>query len=276
MSLSAFLALAGKAIGTAFAAKNIGTTIAAANAGAQLLTNRAQKRSNLEMYNTQRADALADWNRQNQYNSPEAQMTRFKEAGLNPHLIYGQMTTAQPIKTPEAKAPNYVAPQADPQDFNILGRQYALDAAKITNENLEKTGKLIDANILKANSETDWKNVNTNFAKDSFNTRMEALRIKNDFMQDQQTNVQQQYYQIRANTAKTNAEIDNIVANTALSQSKKAEVAAQVKNLGVTYKLLGEKYISAQQENAFMKKIQAMGVAGQTAAALLRALKGKP
>ena len=276
MPLPAFLALAGKAIGTAFAAKNIGTTIAAANAGAQLLTNRAQKKSNLEMYNTQRADALADWNRQNQYNSPKEQMARFKEAGLNPHLIYGQMTTAQPIKTPEAKAPNYVAPQADPQDFNILGRQYALDAAKITNENLEKTGKLIDANILKANSETDWKNVNTNFAKDTFSTRMEALRIKNDFMQDQQTNVQQQYYQIRANTAKTNAEIDNIVANTALSQSKKAEVAAQVKNLGVTYKLLGEKYISAQQENAFMKKIQAMGVAGQTAAALLRALKGKP
>lgn len=276
MPLPAFLALAGKAIGTAFAAKNIGTTIAAANAGAQLLTNRAQKKSNLEMYNTQRQDALADWNRQNQYNSPEAQMARFKEAGLNPHLIYGQMTTAQPIKTPEAKAPNYVAPQADPQDFNILGRQYSLDAARLQNENMEKTGKLIDAQALKANSETDWKNVNVRFANESFKSRLESLRIKNDLMEDQQANVQQQFWQIKANIAKTNKEIDNIVANTQLSQAKKAEVAAQVKNLGVTYKLLGEKYISAQQENAFMKKIQAMGVAGQTAAALLRALKGKP
>lgn len=30
------------------------------------------------------------WNMQNEYNSPEAQMNRFKAAGLNPHLIYGQ------------------------------------------------------------------------------------------------------------------------------------------------------------------------------------------
>lgn len=35
---------------------------------------------------------LEQWNRQNEYNSPQAQMARFSEAGLNPHLIYGQGT----------------------------------------------------------------------------------------------------------------------------------------------------------------------------------------
>lgn len=30
------------------------------------------------------------WNMQNQYNTPQAQMQRFLDAGLNPHLIYGQ------------------------------------------------------------------------------------------------------------------------------------------------------------------------------------------
>ena len=30
------------------------------------------------------------WNMNNEYNSPIMQMQRFKEAGLNPHLIYGQ------------------------------------------------------------------------------------------------------------------------------------------------------------------------------------------
>lgn len=34
--------------------------------------------------------SIEQWNRQNAYNSPEAQMQRFKAAGLNPHLIYGQ------------------------------------------------------------------------------------------------------------------------------------------------------------------------------------------
>ncbi|MEM3753867.1 MAG: hypothetical protein QW778_04690 [Candidatus Micrarchaeaceae archaeon] len=33
------------------------------------------------------------WNLQNAYNLPEAQMERFKQAGLNPNLIYGQGTS---------------------------------------------------------------------------------------------------------------------------------------------------------------------------------------
>lgn len=33
---------------------------------------------------------LEMWHAQNMYNSPEQQMSRFKDAGLNPHLIYGQ------------------------------------------------------------------------------------------------------------------------------------------------------------------------------------------
>ena len=92
------------------------------SAGANLITNRQninyqentnalQNKRNLELYNMQRADALSDWDRQNQYNSPSQQMQRFKEAGLNPNLIYGQMTNSPTIRSTEAKAPDYVAPQ---------------------------------------------------------------------------------------------------------------------------------------------------------------------
>lgn len=35
------------------------------------------------------------WDKQNKYNSPQAQMARYKEAGLNPHLIYGQGSSGQ-------------------------------------------------------------------------------------------------------------------------------------------------------------------------------------
>lgn len=35
------------------------------------------------------------WNLTNQYNSPEAQMARYQQAGLNPNLIYGQTNTSQ-------------------------------------------------------------------------------------------------------------------------------------------------------------------------------------
>jgi len=52
--------------------------------------NKKQQKWNEKMYQVQRQDSLADWNMQNAYNTPQAQMARFKEAGLNPHLIYGQ------------------------------------------------------------------------------------------------------------------------------------------------------------------------------------------
>jgi len=273
MGLAAIIPWIGKAISTAFSAKNVGTTIAAANAGAQLLTNRAQKRSNLEMYNTQRQDALADWNRQNQYNSPEAQMTRFKEAGLNPHLIYGQMTTAQPIKTPEAKAPNYVAPQANPDDFNILGRQYALETQRLQTENMKYQGDLIKAQILKNESETNWKNIYSSFFKDTEPYRAEGLNISNLLKGSQYRQSEERITSIQRERQLIAPKIQSIIAGTQLSEQKKAESAQQIINMITAQKLLGQKVITQEQENQFAKKIQAMGIAGQTLSSLLRLLK---
>ena len=53
--------------------------------------NDASRRFSLDMYNLQRRDALSDWQMQNEYNSPAAQMKRFIDAGLNPNLIYGNL-----------------------------------------------------------------------------------------------------------------------------------------------------------------------------------------
>lgn len=52
--------------------------------------NRANQRYATRQMDKQRAWALEDWNRQNEYNSPRAQMQRLQEAGLNPNLVYGQ------------------------------------------------------------------------------------------------------------------------------------------------------------------------------------------
>jgi len=277
--IPAALVTAGKAIaGTLKAAKAAKTAALVGNAlnvGSQLLTNRQQKRTNLEMYDRQRADALADWNRQNMYNAPDAQMKRFKDAGLNPHLIYGQMTTAQPIKTPEAKAPNYVAPQVDPEGLNVLGKQYALETQRLQLENMQKQGGLIEAQTLKTNSETDWKNVNTKFAKDTFDIRKFTLGNKETLSAGEVYLQDQKFKQIEAQIRKTNVEVQNILANTQLSVAKQSEIAQKISSMKQYMELTNEKIITQKQENEFMKKIQAMGVAGQTAAALLRALGKK-
>lgn len=68
---------------------------------AQNQTNQAQMFYNDLQYQRQRKDALSDWNMQNEYNSPKAQMARFKDAGLNPNLIYGQMTNSPVVRSSE-------------------------------------------------------------------------------------------------------------------------------------------------------------------------------
>lgn len=58
--------------------------------------NRAAQERSFEQQQQLQHDAQAYntlmWNKANEYNSPSQQMARFKSAGLNPNLIYGQMT----------------------------------------------------------------------------------------------------------------------------------------------------------------------------------------
>ena len=48
--------------------------------------------ANERMQHEQNKWNLEQWNRNNAYNSPAAQMQRFKAAGLNPDLMYQQGT----------------------------------------------------------------------------------------------------------------------------------------------------------------------------------------
>lgn len=84
----------------------------AINSMEQRHMNAQQMRFTEYMYNRQRADYLADWNRTNAYNSPEAQMERYKAAGLNPNLIYGQQNMAGSLQTPDVLRPELRAPRS--------------------------------------------------------------------------------------------------------------------------------------------------------------------
>lgn len=52
--------------------------------------NRKNRRWQEKMFSRQNEVARENWEMQNAYNSPVRQMQRFREAGLNPNLIYGQ------------------------------------------------------------------------------------------------------------------------------------------------------------------------------------------
>lgn len=97
---------------------------AAAAIGTGLLGARSARRNtdrtiraNREMAEYAYSKELEAWHRQNEYNRPVAQMERFRDAGLNPHLIYGQGTAGQATQMPQYNAPrldyNY-RPAVDP------------------------------------------------------------------------------------------------------------------------------------------------------------------
>lgn len=103
---------------------------------------RARKFSR-EMYARQRADSLADWNMENAYNSPAAQMARLEEAGLNPHLIYGQgggvmqsgaVKASQAPGAQETPTPGIRLGDAMAQGYNIELQKAQLDNVKAQTE----------------------------------------------------------------------------------------------------------------------------------------------
>ena len=71
-----------------WAALGTATLNQAGNIISTAMTNRANER----MQHEQNKWNLEQWNRNNAYNSPAAQMQRFKAAGLNPDLMYQQGT----------------------------------------------------------------------------------------------------------------------------------------------------------------------------------------
>lgn len=83
---------------------------------------------------------LEQWHRQNAYNSPESQMDRYKKAGLNPNLIYGQGTPGNATSSPDYKAPTekyeYAPFQMPQMDLSQLIQQYQdvrLKSAQVDN-----------------------------------------------------------------------------------------------------------------------------------------------
>lgn len=95
-------------------------------------------------YQTQLAEKqneynLNMWNLQNEYNSPSAQMRRYEEAGLNPALMYGQVTPGNASSAPAQVTPNAPNVSQDLKDlakaFNIEGIKQAIADTKFKQAN---------------------------------------------------------------------------------------------------------------------------------------------
>lgn len=80
---------------------------AVANAISQGISNRKNRKFASQMFEREKQRDLEFWNLQNAYNTPEAQMERLRQAGLSPHLVYGNGADAQGGTLKGGSAPSY-------------------------------------------------------------------------------------------------------------------------------------------------------------------------
>lgn len=113
------------AIGAGAASAGGGILTASKNRKHQSQENQRQRDWAIDMFNRTNQRDMDFWKMQNAYNDPSAQMQRLKEAGLNPHLVYGNGADAQagPIATHSAPQPNTRALQSPEGEIigNALG-----------------------------------------------------------------------------------------------------------------------------------------------------------
>lgn len=212
----------------------------AINAGSQSRTNQSQLSYSREMYDKQRADALADWNRQNQYNSPKEQMMRFKEAGLNPNLIYGQQTQSPVVRTSSVEGYSPRAPQVDLGNAAAMGLQglstYQDTRLKDVQTDLvkEQIKNASTDNMLK---QLDWaeKNIKLPYAQTMAEQNASAIKIQNDQrLQDLQFGSQMNPIKLETGQYQLNNLITDLatkVQSMNLSKAHEALAYQTIKNL---------------------------------------------
>lgn len=109
--------------------------IAAGLSGAMgLVGGLAQYHWNEALASRQNDYNVAMWKMNNEYNSPQAQMRRYEEAGLNPALLYGQVSSGNASQAPQQVVPEAPHLSEDmrnlAQAFNIEGLRQAIAERK--------------------------------------------------------------------------------------------------------------------------------------------------
>lgn len=111
---------------------------------------------------------IQNWNMQNEYNTPAAQMQRFKDAGLNPNLIYGQTNMAGSVGSVSApKTPSLndvMAIFSQVMAIKQIGAQIA--NLRQQNSNLQSQDTLLGSQADLVNAEAERYRYETQWYKD--------------------------------------------------------------------------------------------------------------
>lgn len=178
--------------------------------------------SNKKVARENRAFALDMWNRNNEYNTPLAQMQRLKEAGLNPNLMYGQGTTGNSSVPAKAEGRN-------PTQYNmgIMESMQMYQQARLNEQQrqLQKSQtELNHAQAQKVQAETANTQAQTQNTNETmqFNRESRPKILQKYDLENQSISLSNE--NLNKINAKIEADINQIKANTNLT-ARQTEVA---------------------------------------------------
>lgn len=185
------------AAGIGAGASLLGSGINAASTGSM---NKKTRKWNEHMYNVQREHALQDWAMQNAYNSPTKQMERLKEAGLNPHLVYGNGATAEggAVRSTDVKGWNPDVPQVDLSAVSSgFSEYYRIQNQKAQTDNLAVQKTLMEQQAIHEAQKTLNTMAQTDKTKSETQT-LEAMRETN--LEAMRTSIEKMHADIQSTT----------------------------------------------------------------------------
>lgn len=184
---------------------------------AQQVENQKNREYNLDLAKKQNEWSIDQWNRENQYNTPSAQMSRLIKAGLNPDLIYSNGTsglTSASSPTMTSGAPS------QPVDLSNLANKPTVGHVvqqSLNDALLGAQTRLIGAQAKKLESETEGQDIHNKNVFELDRAQLENLLSQKDLNRQQidesiscieqtKTSIEQ----IKANIDLIGAQIENL------------------------------------------------------------------
>lgn len=189
----------------------------------------AANKTNLKLARQARAYDLKMWNMQNEYNSPQNQMARLQEAGLNPNLAYGSGSVSGNVTSSPPKSP---VPHVENVMSNVNILPMVLDALSAYNST-----RIADANVRQIDA-------NTRLAEEKIKSEQERapwIKSQNIYTQTKQegemmVNSGERYMNWQTARQKKQLELDNLELLKTLRQQQ-----SQLNPLTLEYKALENK-----------------------------------
>lgn len=183
------------------------------------------------------------WQQANQYNSPQSQMARFAQAGLNPHLIYGKGNpgNAMPLRSPDIKPYNRPQMESVTRGLDVFGQYNQFKNIQAQTDNVEANTKLADVN-------TAFKELEA--VEQAIRNKSTALdlRKRHEIYADEVKAFELKNQEILSNIGRNLADIE-------LKESQQGVNAAQTELLHVTGMKTNQEIENLKSQNEQIKEL---------------------